>query len=59
MNSLKKILTAVWRQIAIILALAEYENDQSTEGSAGKWKVFFHLYRLCCSSFAYELDLVF
>ena len=39
MNSLKKILTAVWRQIAIILALAEYENDRkSTEGSAGKWE---------------------
>ena len=39
MNSRKKILTAVWRQIAIILALAEYENDRkSTEGSAGKWE---------------------
>ena len=39
MNSLKKILTAVWRQIAIILALAEYENyRKSTEGSAGKWE---------------------
>ena len=39
MNSLKKILTAVWRQIAIIIALAEYENDRkSTEGSAGKWE---------------------
>ena len=39
MSFIRKFLPAIWRQIIIVLALAEYENDRkSTESSVGAWE---------------------
>ena len=39
MNFIRKFLPSIWRQVIIVLALAEYENDRkSTESSVGAWE---------------------
>ena len=52
MSTLKKILSAVQRQILIILAIASYENNRKSTGtSLGSWEaivtplqiILFHL----------------
>ena len=39
MDFLRKLFTAIWRQINIVLAIATYENNRKSTGtSIGAWE---------------------